>query len=269
MINLKKPRTARLFEVNLRRELIDFYDFYIDSLYLLTAFKLQFTIGENDPKSSVQVQYLNSSNSLVSISTPPSHKKFRFVSLGLMMGMAGAIAVMNPTESLAIGFSGSYAPINWTLTNTNADGSVDTSGAPTSITVTGSDLGSGDFGSTSYTVTAAGSGTVTFNWSYSTADGNAGFDPLFRVLNGNKTILFNSGVTGSGTDLFTVATGDVFGFGIDTTDNSLGRASTTFSNFSAPVPFDFDPSLGLVALGLGFGGKRLLKTFLRNKSKKD
>jgi hypothetical protein len=36
------------------------------------------------------------------------------------------------------------------------------------------------------------------------------------------------------------------------------------------VPFDFDPSLGLVALELGFGGKRLLKTFLRNnKSKKE
>jgi hypothetical protein len=191
-----------------------------------------------------------------------------------MMGMTGAIVAMNPTESLAINFSGSYAPINWTLTNTNANGSVNTASAPTSINVTGGNAVFGGFGSTSYTVTAAGSGTVTFNWSYSTPDTNASFDPLFRVLNGSKTTLFARSVkTGSGTDSFTVATGDVFGFGIDTIDNSFGAGSTTFSNFSAPdatpVPFDFDPSLGLAALGLGFGGKRLLKTFLRNKSKKD
>ncbi len=191
------------------------------------------------------------------------------------MGMTGAIAAMNPTESLAINFSGSYAPINWTLTN-DTDGSVNTTNAPTSITVTGGNTGSSNPGSTSYTVTAAGSGTVTFNWSYSTVDFSADVDPLFRILKGTKTTLFNSTVSsnGSGTDSFTVATGDVFGFGIDTFDNDSGRATTTFSNFSAPdatpVPFDFDPSLGLAALGLGFGGKRLLKTFLRNnKSKKD
>lgn len=196
------------------------------------------------------------------------------------MGMTGAIVAMNPTESLAIGFSGSYAPSNWTLTNDNADGSVNITNAPNSITVTGSDLGNEDFGSTSYTVTAAGSGTVTFNWSYFTADPDSAFyDPLFRILNGTKTTLFTSTApsglkSGSGTDSFTIATGDVFGFGIDTVDNVAGRATTTFSNFSAPdatpVPFDFDPSMGLAALGLGFGGKRLLKTYLRNnKSKKD
>ena len=190
------------------------------------------------------------------------------------MGMTGAIVAMNPTESLAINFSGSYAPINWTF-STSSDGSVNTTNAPTSITLTGGNDFSFSAGSTSYTVTAAGSGTVTFNWNYSTADGVATPDPLFRVLNGTKTTLFDSFVltTGSGTDSFTVATGDVFGFGIDTTDNDNGAASTTFSNFSVtdatPVPFDFDPSLGLAALGLGFGGKRLLKTFLRNKSKKD
>jgi hypothetical protein len=53
---------------------------------------------------------------------------------------------------------------------------------------------------------------------------------------------------------------------------NVGFSEVAFGGTSSatPVPFDFDPSLGLAALGLGFGGKRLLKTFLRNnKSKKD
>jgi len=182
------------------------------------------------------------------------------------MGMTGAIVSINPTESFAIGFSVSYDPSNWTTTN---GGTVDTTNAPTSITVQGSYSGS-----TLYTVTAAGSGTVSFDWSYLNRSDSANWSPLFRILNGNKTTLFNAPVTsGSGTDSFTVATGDTFGFGIGDSNNALGPGSTTVSNFSAPdatpVPFDFDPSLGLAALGIGFGGKRLLKTYLRNKSKKD
>ncbi len=159
------------------------------------------------------------------------------------MGMAGAIVALNPTESFAIGFSGSYAPSKWTLTNSNANGSVNTTKAPTSIIVTGGNNSSGSSGSTSYTVTAAGSGTVTFGWSYSTSDTDGAVDPLFRIVNGTKTILFsnNFSQTGSGTDSFTVATGDTFGFGINTLDNTGGAASTTFTNFSpsaTPVPFD-------------------------------
>jgi hypothetical protein len=51
----------------------------------------------------------------------------------------------------------------------------------------------------------------------------------------------------------------------------VGFSEAAFRGTTATaVPFDFDPSMGLAALGLGFGGKRLLKTFLRNKkSKKD
>ena len=49
----------------------------------------------------------------------------------------------------------------------------------------------------------------------------------------------------------------MFGFGVNTNDNIGGAGSTTFSSFSAPdttpVPFDFDPSLGVVGLGVVFG----------------
>ena len=185
------------------------------------------------------------------------------------MGMTGAIVAMNPTESFAIGFSGSYAPSNWTFGTSNG-GSVNTTNAPTSITLNNTVLD----GSTSYTVTAAGSGTVTFNWSYTNPRDTANYNPLLFILNGNRTSLFDLVAnSGSGTDSFSVAAGDRFGFKLESLQ-SFGPASTTFTNFSAPdatpVPFDFDPSLGLAALGLGFGGKRLLKTFLRNnKSKKD
>jgi hypothetical protein len=51
---------------------------------------------------------------------------------------------------------------------------------------------------------------------------------------------------------------------------AFSEAAFGGTSSATPVPFDFDPSLGLAALGLGFGGKRLLKTFLRNnKSKKE
>ena len=186
------------------------------------------------------------------------------------MGMTGAIVAMNPTESVAINFSGSYAPSNWSF---SGDGSVSTTNAPNSITLTNVIVVNGG-GTTSYTVTAAGSGTVTFNWSYTNPFDTANYNPLVRILNASKTTLFFAqSSTGSGTDSFSVAAGDTFGFELEAV-GSYGPASTTFSSFSAPeatpVPFDFDPSLGLAALGLGFGGKRLLKTFLRNKnSKKD
>ena len=53
------------------------------------------------------------------------------------------------------------------------------------------------------------------------------------------------------------------------TGGAVGFSEAAFGGTTpTAVPFDFDPSMGLAALGLGFGGKRLLKTFLRNKKSK-
>ena len=158
-------------------------------------------------------------------------------------------------SSASAAFQGPYAPINWTLTNSNADGFVDTTGAPASISLTGGDNDSGDPGTTDYTTTAAAAGTVTFDWNYSSSD-DPGWDGFGYLLNGSFSFLADSSGQ-NGTSTFNVLAGDSFGFRIFTEDNDLGPGSVTISNFSAPIP---EPStvLSLLVLGgLGAGLKYL------------
>lgn len=169
-------------------------------------------------------------------------------------------AASGASAATVFGFQDAYDPINWTFTNSNADGFVNTGGAPASISLTGGDNGSGDFGTTDYTTTAAAAGTVTFDWNYSTADPDTPFwDPFGYLLNGSFIQVTDDGggVVQNGTATFNVLAGDSFGFRIDTFDNFFGRGSVTISNFSAPIP---EPStvLSLLVLGgLGAGLKYL------------
>ena len=168
-------------------------------------------------------------------------------------------AASSASAATVFGLQGAYDPSNWTFANSNADGFVDTTGAPASISLTGGDNnGSGSFGTTDYTTTAAAAGTVTFDWNYSTTDGPV-WDPFGYLLNGSFTRVTNNvgGVVQNGTSTFNVLAGDSFGFRIATTDNCCGRGSVTISNFSAPIP---EPStvLSLLVLGgLGAGLKYL------------
>lgn len=142
-------------------------------------------------------------------------------------------------------FSGAYAPANWTTslagTPAGGGGSVDTSGAPASITLNGGDAGC-DSGSGTctlqYTITAPGSGPLTFDWNYSTTDiDGPGFD-LFLVINGTATTqLSDSGgaTNQNGNENITVAAGDTVGFMINCTDCAEGAANVTISNFNGPA----------------------------------
>src|SRR6476661_3156192 len=71
-------------------------------------------------------------------------------------------------------FSGNYAPAKFTTTLTpGANGSVNASGAPASITITGSDDPTNTSNVTmdvDYTARAAASGIMKFDWSYHTND---------------------------------------------------------------------------------------------------
>lgn len=173
---------------------------------------------------------------------------------------AGVLSVTLPEPAQALDFTGAYSPANFTLTNINADGSVDTSTAPTSISITGGNNNSGNLGFTSFLTTAAGTGSVSFNWNYSTQDEEAGFDPFGYVLNNVFFTLTNERLTGqSGSVSFDVALGDRFGFGIFTDDNIFGRGTATISNFNAPTATPIPtPALlpGLIGLGLGVLRKR-------------
>ena len=163
-------------------------------------------------------------------------------------------AASGASAATVFGFQDAYDPINWTFTNSNADGFVNTGGAPASISLTGGNNGSGSSGTTDYTTTAAAAGTVTFDWNYSTADGPF-WDTFGYLLNGSFTFLTNS--PSNGTSTFNVLAGDSFGFRVYTLDNIFGPGSVTISNFSAPIP---EPStvLSLLVLGgLGAGLKYL------------
>lgn len=153
----------------------------------------------------------------------------------------------------ASGFSGFYAPSNWTLTTNGGDGSVFLDDSPSTIRLTGNDAGRSNIG-TDYTTFAVGSGSVSFRWDYATEDGPY-YDKFGYLLSGIFTELtFEDGESSQfGTAIFNVSSGDIFGFRILSTDGCCGAGNSTISNFSAPatpVPGPL-PIFGLLA-ALGF-----------------
>jgi len=163
----------------------------------------------------------------------------------------------NPAQALAL-FDGYYASANWTQT-IQPDGSINTGGAPASITLTGADNGGGNK-NTDFTIAAPSGGTVSFNWSFSTAD-SPFYDPFGYLLNGAFTQLTdNSGATNqTGSASFNVIAGDVFGFRQNSYDSIWGRASTTISLFNGPVAASVPSPMPLLGAGAAFGWSRQLR----------
>lgn len=195
-----------------------------------------------------------------------------------MLFGAVAAALIGFSTSAAADFSGAYAPGNWTFSQGNdaniGNGAVDTN-APTSITVIGSDYPEAeedfDFPAlTSFTIVAAGTGKVMFDWNYHTSDiAGPGWDQAGYLLNGIRHQFSYDGSKNSAGDFipgpnsqngsasFDVVAGNTFGFYIDSLDSVEGAASLTISSFSAPVP---EPGqAAMLALGLlvmGYVGSR-------------
>jgi hypothetical protein len=173
------------------------------------------------------------------------HQKAKF--LGLMItGLANALVFAAPSNAVTIqnGFAGDYAPTNWTFNGNGGDGSVNTTGAPSSISITGNDDGQlGIF--TNYTTSATASGQVNFDWSWINSD----IEVFGYLLNGTFNEL--SRPSRNGTTSFSVVSGDSFGFSINGEDGCCGTGTATISNFSAPsaaaVPAPL-PILGLPAV---------------------
>lgn len=186
----------------------------------------------------------------------------------LSAGIAASLTVVDFQPANAAGFSGDYDPIFWGLGNVDADGSVDETGAPGSITLFGGDDGSGLQGNTLYGTTLAGSiaSYVSFDWAYGSFDDATfdsfgiffGADPLTATF----TSLAGGGIFGPpapdnegigtvpGTYTFLVNPGESFGFYVETADNLSGEGFVTISNFNVtPVP---TPALlpGLIGMGV-------------------
>lgn len=182
---------------------------------------------------------LKRKDNLQLISKPNSHNHEeriyppRAALVGALSLTALSLGVSTPAH--ATNFTGYYAVVNWT-TSTPVGGSVNTGGAPNSISLTSPDNSS--IGGTNFTIAAAGSGTVSFNWSYTTADADPSRDPFCYLLDGVFTRLTdnNGSVSQSGTANFNVTQGQIFSLAAFSFDGLFGASTTTITNFNAPVP---------------------------------
>ena len=167
-----------------------------------------------------------------------------------------AAGLLGFSMTASANFIGYYAPSQWLVghapDNLTDFGSVETTGAPGSITLIGSNSGSGEFSRVDFSIVAPAAGTFSFNWAYYSTDTDiegAFNDPAGYLKNGQIQLTDGGGGTSqSGLVSVLVAAGDVIGFHVTTLDNLGGSASLTISNFSAPVP---EPaSVAMMALGL-------------------
>lgn len=131
--------------------------------------------------------------------------------------------------------AGGFGGFSWDF-NDNAGGS----GAQdvNQMDVWGGDAGVA--GDTSFTTTANFTGDITFDWWYMTSD-TGDFDQGFYSVNGQQTAFVinddaaNNGGSISGTNTFSVNSGDTFGFGVLTLDGAFGPAHLTIHSM-VPTP---------------------------------
>ena len=195
--------------------------------------------------------------------------------LGVSLALILSVGMISPAMAgVPGGFSDAYAPPNWTEF-TEGNGFVDTTGAPASISVIGSDesidcLGFFPFSLppnllrpeqhdglncvTDFTITIPCDGTVDFDWSSVNSQESNLFDVPGFLVNGVFTVLNHAG-TDSGSQGVPVQLGDVFGFRVDATDDFSGFGVLDITNFDGPqcvVGGEFLPidSTALVLAGL-------------------
>jgi hypothetical protein len=177
--------------------------------------------------------------------------------------LAAALAVSFSAQAATIvGFTGAYAPGNWTQspgTGTvnvfNANDLSLTSGDDQSFNSSATDVG---------IVVAQPKVTISFDWAFVTQDPEGPFydpfgvntllsgvlpPPLFTVLSDSSGV-----ASQSGTFSVMLEAGDLFAFSQQTLDNFGGSATTRISNFRVDVTEVPEPStIALLAITLAGG----------------
>jgi hypothetical protein len=162
----------------------------------------------------------------------------------LAYAVAGAAALGAPAIAQA-DFSGPYDHANWTFTQA---GNSSFSANLTTLVLTGSNNGSTLNAQTEYTIAADASGTVSFDWDYSSVD-SLNWDYGGFSVNGVFTTLAFNSTAGTGNFSTAVNAGDVIGFWVFSQDSTFGAGVLEITNFSGPVAVPEPGSLGLLALG--------------------
>ena len=142
-------------------------------------------------------------------------------------------------------------------------GSVDTSGAPGSLSLTGIRK-TQPIIETTYTTTAAAAGQVSFDWQFANIDIDTDTNIFGYVVNGVFNLLDNTSAGGnavSGSAQFNVASGDTFGFNVYSQYFAVATGVATISNFTAPSqpPAAVPGPLPLFGAGAAFGWSRRLR----------
>jgi len=139
-----------------------------------------------------------------------------------------------------MGFVDEFAPSEWTLSNDNGgNGSADETGAPSSITIIGSDFGP-VFGAANYTnycvgISGTSPGFLSFSWNYETFDGDGAFYDRFGYLVDGVFTQLTSNVGGTiqnGNTTIMLSPGQNFCFSIYSVDQGFGAAVTIAMNFT-------------------------------------
>lgn len=138
-------------------------------------------------------------------------------------------------NDIITGFSGVFAPTNWAFSATNSDGLVNSTDAPSSISITSGNNGSGASGTTDYSIVIPETGTLSFNWVYNSDDGPE-YDYPITYVNELFTPLPDFDIVGpkpqNGIFTISVTQGTVFKISMITEDNQFGAATITISNFN-------------------------------------
>lgn len=158
--------------------------------------------------------------------------------VSLLIPVAAAGLILSAETAHGQGFTGPYAPANWTFTNNGGSGSLTTHNA-TTLAFMGDNGGAPGAQNTDITVVSAHNGFMTFDWSWAPTDtgtwDSAGYlkNGVYTVLAFNNTVPPNGSVTGA---TIPVAIGDVIGFRIATGDGGIGTGTFTITNFNVPTP---------------------------------
>jgi hypothetical protein len=116
--------------------------------------------------------------------------------------------------------------------NHYGDGSIDFINLTRQIAITSANDNTTNAAS-DYCIYVPATGTVSFDWDYSTTDSDPDDDLFGYYLNGTfNRLTSSSGTTQSGTVNVSVQEGDHFCFSQESTDGQNGAATTTISNFS-------------------------------------
>ncbi len=133
------------------------------------------------------------------------------------------------------GFSQAYAPANWTISLNGGAGSVNTSGAPGSITMVSSNAGSGNTIVTEFRITAIASGVMSYHYLYSSVDEFL-LESFSLYVNGSFVLGSQISTPGEGnfTTPVSLNAGDLIQFRMKTDDDMGGAATIVISSFSPP-----------------------------------